>query len=382
MSVFSDGGKLSIAVTCASGVERVLKKELSRIGVQDAPAVNGRIEFSGDALTVARCNLNLRTADRVYVKAGEFVATDFDALFDAVTEIPWEEYLEKDGNFTVVGKSVKSKLFALSALQSVIKKAIALRLGKAYGLKHLPENGAKREIRFSLYGDLCSLFINTSGEGLHKRGYRDLVGIAPIKETLASAILLMSDFYKDRPLYDPFCGSGTFVIEGARIALGIAPGINRKFAFNEWKNFPEKAYASAVEEAKDKIRRDVKLDFRGSDIDGKAVALAKRHAERAGVGGAVSFKRLAVSDFVPNSDCGTVVTNPPYGERVIGKKEARECAVSLGNALKDFCGWSAFVITSDDSFEKYFGKKAERRRKLFNSEKECYLYYYYGKKEI
>ena len=228
--------------------------------------------------------------------------------------------------------------------------------------------------------DVASIYLNTSGIGLHKRGYRDMVGIAPIKETLASALLLLSDFYKNRPLYDPFCGSGTIIIEGARIALNIAPNKDRKFDFSAWKNFDQTLYKTALTECLDKERRDIKLDFCGSDIDAKAVSLAKRHATLAGVGDKVSFRRLDVKDFVPHAPFGTIVTNPPYGERVYDKKQADECYKSLGNALKDYPAWSAFVITSAKNFEKQFGRRADRERKLYNSNKECKFYYYYGKK--
>ncbi|MBO7344784.1 MAG: class I SAM-dependent RNA methyltransferase [Clostridia bacterium] len=373
--------KLNISITCASGVEKVVKSELNRLGYESAPAINGRITFSGDMLSVARCNLFMRSADRVYIKVAEFPAETFDQLFDGVKGVRWEDYIPKDGKVTVNGKCVKSTLFAISACQSLVKKAIADRLCGVYHLNRLNETGAEYPLEFSVFKDTVSLYINTSGAGLHKRGYRDMVGIAPIKETLASSLLLLSDFYKDRPFADPFCGSGTIAIEGARIALDIAGGIGRRFAFNDWANFDQKIFDLAFTEAKDKERRDRKLEFFASDVDPKAIKLAKRHAERAGVADKIRFEVKDVKHFCSSLKNGTIVTNPPYGERVYDKKEAEECYKSFGNAYKNLDGWSAFVITSANNFERYFGKKCDRERKLYNSNKECKYYYYYGKKE-
>ncbi len=371
--------KFTISVSCAAGVESVLKKELFRGFGIEAPAVNGRIEFEGDALTLVRCNINLRTADRVYIKTGCFDARTFDELFDAVKAVRWEDYIPKDGRVYVDGRCVKSALFAVSDCQRIVKKAIADRLCGVYGLNRLPESGSTYKIDFYLYKDEASFYIDTSGTGLHKRGYRDMVGIAPIKETLAAAMLLMSDFYKTRPFADPFCGSGTFLIEGARIALNIAAGIDRKFAFNEWKNFDKKIYELAFAEAKDKERLNEKPDIRGFDADKKAVELALRHAKRAGLEKVIRAEVLPVKKFTPWAENGTIVSNPPYGERVYGADDAKRCYRELGEALKGFDGWSAFIITPNKSFEKCFGRRCDRERKLFNAEKECRYYFYYPK---
>ncbi len=371
---------MDITVTCASGIEKTVKSELARLGYNDAPAINGAITFKGDALAVARCNVNLRSADRVYIKLKEFPALDFDSLFEGVLSIPWQDIIPKDGKILVNGKSVRSKLFALSACQSIVKKAIIEKMSKSYGSSYFSEKGATYEIEFAIYKDVCSIYLNTSGAGLHKRGYRDLVGIAPIKETLASGLLLMSDFYYKRPFRDPFCGSGTLVIEGAKIALNIAPGLDRKFAFNEWKGFDKKLYDLAIEEAKDKEERSRQIDFVGSDIDPKAIKLAKRHAERAGIADKVRFEVCDVGRLKLDAPQGTIVSNPPYGERVYDKEQAEECYKNLGKALKQSPGWSAFVITSAKNFPKHFGKKPDREKKIFNSNKECRYYYYYGQK--
>lgn len=372
--------KLKIAVTCASGVEKVVKSELKRLGYEDAPAINGALSFDGDMLSIARCNLFLRSADRVYINAGEFNATTFDQLFDGVSQIRWEDFFPLDAMITVNGKCVKSTLFAISACQSIIKKAIATRLSKVYKVNRLIENGAEYHVEFSVFKDTVSLYINTSGAGLHKRGYRDLVGIAPIRETLASALVLLSDYYRERPFADPFCGSGTIAIETAKIALNIAGGMGRRFAFNDWKNFDPKYFDLAFEEAKDKEQRDFKPEIYASDIDPKAIKLAKRHAERAGVLDKIKFSVSDVKNFSCSTEKGTIVTNPPYGERVYDRDEAIECYKKLGKVVGQLQDWSAFIITSEKSFEKHFGKKADRDRKLFNANRECKYYYYYANK--
>ena len=235
-------------------------------------------------------------------------------------------------------------------------------------------------MEFSLFKDTVAILLNTSGDGLHKRGYRDLVGIAPIKETLASALVLLSDFYKDRPFADPFCGSGTIAIEAARIALDIAGGIGRKFAFNNWVNFDQKLFDTAFEEAKDRENRNRNIEFFASDIDPKAVKLAMRHAERAGLKDKIRFEVCPVANFKSSLSNGTIVTNPPYGERVYDRKEAEECYKALGKVYKELDNWSLFAITSAMNFERYFGKKCDRDRKLYNSNKECRLFYYYKNK--
>ncbi len=370
---------LEILVTCASGVEKVTKSELKRLGYEDCPAINGTLSLSGSGLDIARCNINLRTADRVYIKVKEFSVQNFDELFDGVRAIRWEDFLPKDACIVVNGKCVKSKLFAISACQSIVKKAIADRLCSKLGLNRLSEDGALYEIYFSVFKDVVTLCINTSGVGLHKRGYRDMVGIAPIKETLASALILLSDFYYKHPFADPFCGSGTIAIEATKIALNIAGGIGRRFAFNDWTNFDKEFYETAFAEAKDKEKRDNDIQILASDIDPKAIKLAKRHAERAGLEKYIRFENKDVKYFSSELKCGTIVTNPPYGERVYDIKEAEACYKSLGQVVKNLDGWSTFVITSAKNFEKHFGKKADRERKLYNSNKECKFYYYYGK---
>lgn len=371
--------EFDITLTCASGVEKVVKSELKRLGYEDAPALNGALTFKGDMLAVARCNMFLRSADRVYIKLAEFSVLTFDQLFDGVKEVRWEDFIPASAKIMVNGKCVKSTLFAVSACQSIVKKAIVDRLSSVYKQK-LYEDGATYSVEFSIFKDAVSLYLNTSGVGLHKRGYRDLVGIAPIKETLASALILLSDYYYKNPFLDPFCGLGTIAIESARIAMNVASGRNRRFAFNEWENFDKKYFDLAFTEALDKENRSVKLEMFASDIDPKAVKLAKRHAQKAGVLDKIKFSVCDVNKVQNQLSNGTIITNPPYGERVYDRDEASVCNKELGNLYRRLDNWSAFVITSAKNFEKEFKKKADRDRKLYNSNKECRYYYYYKNK--
>lgn len=375
------GGKFSITLTCASGVESVLKKELARLGYQNAPAINGSISFVGSALDVARCNMNLRTADRVYVEATSFNCLSFDDLFDGVYNVPWENVLPKNAKIDVNGKCVKSKIFAVVDSQRIVKKAIVKRLMDKYRVSSLEESGTAYRIEFHLVSNVCSILINTSGAGLHKRGYRNLVGIAPIKETLASALILSSDYYYKNPFCDPFCGSGTIAIETAKIALNIASGKQRSFAYQDFIKFPKNVYKLALEEAIDNEKPNSSPIIFASDIDPKAIKLSKEHAKNAGVEKNIEFSVKNVKDFYTDLKNGTIVTNPPYGERVYDLDEAETCYKHLRKVYDKLDSWSLFLITSHKGFERVFGKKSDRNRKLFNSNKECRYHYYYAKKD-
>ncbi len=372
---------LKIVATVAGGLEKTAKKELERLGFENLSAINGEIEFNGTFLDVCRCNVNLRTVERVYIKLAEFECLSYDELFDGVYQIPFEEFIDKNGEIVVTGKCVKSKLYGVSACQSIIKKSIVKRLMNKHKVTWLEENGARYDVVFSIFKDKAEILLNTSGVGLHKRGYRDKVWIAPMKETLASALVLMSDFYYDRPLLDPFCGSGTIAIEGAMIALDVAPNKSRQFAFESWRFVNKKDKKLALEEAIAKEKLDRKIEIFGSDVDKKAIELSKYHLEKCGLKGRVDFKVKDVKDLRLPSKIGTIVTNPPYGERVYDKMHAEACVKGFANAVKLNDGWSKFIITSAKNFEKIYGKKADRERKLYNSEKECRFYYYYAKKE-
>lgn len=373
-------GKLNITLTVASGVEKALKSELSRLGYGFPSAVNGNIDLVGDIYDVASLNVNLRTADRVYVKLLTAKVDTFDQIFDSVYNLDWASFLSEEACVLVNGKCVKSKIYAISACQSIIKKAISKKLCQQYKVNRLSEIGETCGIFFSIFKDEFSLYLNTSGTGLHKRGYRNLVGIAPIKETLASALLLYSDFYKTRPFHDPFCGSGTLAIEGAKIALNIAPNLERDFDFCSFYGVDKKIIKTVREKAIDLEKRDTEIDFSASDIDPKAIKLAKAHAERANLANKIKFFVKDVKDLTLTSNYGTIVTNPPYGERVYDKEEAELCYKGLKKVLENKPNWSLFLITSHKGFEKFYGKKADRVRKLYNSNKECNYYYYYGER--
>lgn len=370
---------LDIVVTCASGIEKVLKSEIKRLTGFDVPVLNGELSLKGDGALIAKLNLNLRTADRVFVKLNEFPVATFDDLYDGVYSVDWKSILPDDAAVLVDGKCVKSKLYAVSACQSVVKKAIVDKMLAVRGMR-LPETGSRYFIQFRIFKDKAEILLNTSGDGLHKRGYRDLVGIAPIKETLASALVLLSDYYYERPFWDPFCGSGTIAIEAAKIALNIAGSKGRKFDFFNWKKFNPDFYKKALEEALDNEKLDRKVEIFGTDVDKKAIALSDRHLKRAGLDGKVRFSVSDVNDVKFPLNNGTVVTNPPYGIRVYDKRESEDCYRGLGDGIRSSDGWSVFVITPHKGFEKFFGAKADRVRKLYNSNVECNYYFYYGKR--
>ncbi len=370
---------LSVAV--ASGLEKNVKKELERLGYPESPAINGKIEIKGGLSDAVRLNVFLRCAERVYLKLAEFEATTFDQLFEGVEKIPFEEFIDKNGEIIVNGKCVKSALFAVSACQRIVKKAVVNRICNKYNLFRLEENGAKYEIVFSVFKDKAEILLNLSGDALHKRGYRNKVWIAPIKETLAAAMVLSSDYYYTRPLIDPFCGSGTIPIEAALVALNVAPGKNRKFAFDDWDFFDKKLKKRVIEEAVDKEELLRNIEICGSDLDKKAIELAELHSRNVGLAGKIQFINKPVKKLELPGEFGTLICNPPYGERVFDRKEAETCYKELGEKTLSKKGWSKYIITCAKNFEKFFGKKADRTRKLYNSQKECNLYYYYGKKE-
>lgn len=364
-----------IVVTSAFGVETVTKKELKKLGVNDPKANNGSFVFPGTDLDIARLNVFLRTADRVFIKVSEFPCLTFDELFDNTAALPWENYLDVSSNIVVNGKSVRSRLFSLSDCQRIVKKAVLSRLSKVYNKSYFDEDGARTEICFSLRDDVVTLTINTSGKGLHKRGYRDLVGEAPIKETLACALIDLAHPIWDEPLIDPFCGSGTIIIEAAMQALNIAPGKSRDFDFIHWTDFDKSLYAKAIQEALDneKIR---KLSFAGYDIDPAAIKLALHHAERAGIKDCVHFQVRDVQELSSARPHGCIITNPPYGERLLTPKETDRLYKTFGEVCLRLPSWSINVITSNPTFERSFGKKAVKNRKLYNANKECRYYQY------
>lgn len=366
---------MEICVTSASGIEAVTKRELYKIiGKEDLSAINGRIKFEGDESDVAKCNLNLRTGNRVEIVLGGFKAETFDDLFDGVKSIPFEEYIDRDGKIIVSAKSVQSKLFAYSAIQSVSKKAICERLCKKYGVNELNESGARYKIEVAALKDYVTVTLDTSGDGLHRRGYRGLVGEAPLKETLAAALVELSVWNKTRPFADLFCGTGTIPIEACMIALNIPAGLNRSFDFQNWKCFDKKIFDRAAEEAKANIVTDADLRISGFDIDDKQLKLARKHAELAGVDKYIHFQRADMRDFSSRFSHGVIISNPPYGERLSDRKEVEKLYRDYGKKVALLDDWCAYTLTPVDDFERLFGKKADKKRKIYNGKIECCYY--------
>lgn len=369
---------MKILVSSSFGLEAVTKRELLSIGIDKAPAFEGRLHIDGDFKTVAEVNMFLRTAERVHILLGEFTASTFDELFDNLLEIKFEEFIGKDGAIVVNAKSRNSVLFGLTAIQSVGKKAIVNRLMKAYNINTLTEEGARYNIELSFFKDNVMVSLDTSGMPLHKRGYRDKVWTAPIKETMASALIMLSVWNKDRAFIDPFCGSGTIPIEAALIGSNIAPGINRKFAFEDWDMVDKSIIEQNRQKANDLIDNNQKLRISGFDIDSRALALANYHAEKAKV--KVHFETSDMRNIKSKYKYGVIVTNPPYGERISDNKEIISLYKDFGTVFSSLDDWSAFVIVAHDNFEKCFNRKADRNRKMYNGSIECRLYSFLGKR--
>lgn len=372
--------KYNICVTTAFGIESVTKRELMKLGYENIPAKNGMFSFYGSETDVARCNMFLRTAERVYIKLAEFPCTTFDELFDNTVKIDWNNYVDFSGSVVVNGKCVNSVIYGLSACQSIIKKAIVVGMCRGKKTNILPENGERYKVEFAIVDDVASIYLDTSGIGLHKRGYRELVGEASIKETLASAIIQLSVYNPDKEFADPFCGSGTLPIEACLYALNIAPGINRQFDFALWKTFDDKAYKLAFEEAKDLEKRDKNVKISGFDIDPNAVKLAIHHSEKAGVREYIHFQQRNALDFSSHKSYGVICTNPPYGERLSNEKDVAKLMNDFSKTFYRLNDWSLYLITALPNFEFAFGKKADKNRKLYNGKIECRLYQYLGKK--
>lgn len=367
-------GKLNIEVAVASGIEAVVKRELLRLGYEPSGANLGRIEFEGTFEDVLRANVFLRSANRVRIVLSKFKAATFDELFDGIFAMRWQDVLTKDAKIVVDAKSVKSKLFALSAVQSIVKKAIISKLSTVYNCS-FNESGAAYCIEAAIVDDVVTVTLDTSGEGLHKRGYRTYLGDAPIRETLAAAMIQLSVWNPDRPLIDPFCGSGTIPVEASLIGLDIAPGMNRNFACEQFANAP-KVREKVQEEALQRIKRDRQLHISGFDINKDAIKLAFKHAERAGVKDNIHFQVQDMRDFSSKYAHGVIITNPPYGERLMKEDELKALYRDFGKVTAKLDEWCVYAITSYRAFEKYFGRRADKVRKLYNSELECNFYQY------
>jgi len=366
---------------CHFGLESVLKQEILDLGYEIVQVEDGKVTFAGDATAFARANVFLRTTERVLWKVGSFHAETFEELFQGTKAIPWETIIPADGKFWVTkANSVKSKLFSPSDIQSIMKKAMVERMKQHYQVNWFEETGAHYPVRVSILKDEVTVGIDTSGESLHKRGYRKLTSKAPITETLAAALILLSPWNKDRILVDPFCGSGTIPIEAAMIGANIAPGMNREFLAQTWNNIPKKMWPAAVEEAKSKIRTDVELNIQGYDLDGEIVKAARQNARMAGVDQYIHFQQRPVNQLNHPKKYGFVITNPPYGERLEEKEAMPALYKEIGEAFARLDTWSFYVITSYEDAQKYIGRKAEKNRKIYNGMLKTYLYQFMGPK--
>ena len=367
---------------CHFGLEAVLKKEILDLGYEISQVEDGRVTFIGDDEAVCRANIFLRTAERVLLKAGCFKAETFEELFQGTRAIPWEEYIPEDGKFWVAkASSIKSKLFSPSDIQSIMKKAMVERLKKHYGVTWFPENGASYPLRVFLYKDMVTVGIDTSGDSLHKRGYRTLTSKAPITETLAAALIMLTPWNRDRILVDPFCGSGTFPIEAAMLAANIAPGMNRSFLSEEWRNLiKRKCWYEAMDEANELVDTDIKVDIQGYDIDGDIVKAARSNAESAGVADMIHFQQRPVSALSHPKKYGFILTNPPYGERIEDKSNLPALYREIGERYAALDAWSMYLITSYEDAEKYIGRKADKNRKIYNGMMKTYFYQFMGPK--
>jgi putative N6-adenine-specific DNA methylase len=373
-------GKYQLIATAAMGLEAIVAKEVRSLGYE-CEVENGKVTFEGDESAIARCNLWLRTADRIKIKVAEFKAYTFDELFEKTKALAWENYLPEDAEFPVIGKSVKSKLFSVSDCQAIVKKAVVERMKKHYRRNSwFEETGALYRIEVALLKDKATITIDASGQGLHKRGYRVGQGEAPLKETLAAALVLLTNWKPDRPFLDPFCGSGTIPIEAAMIGQNIAPGFNREFVSEGWSWIQSKVWDNARIEAEDLANYDQPLDISGTDIDHRMVKIAEENAFEAGLGDLIQFKQMQVRDISVKKEYGVIVGNPPYGERLGDKKAVEHMYKEMGQAFAKLDTWSIYMLTSNENFEQFYGKPATKKRKLFNGFIRTDLYQFWGRK--
>lgn len=368
--------RMQLCATTLFGLESLAGDELKRMGISDVRVENGRVLFSGEQRELAAANIRLRTAERVMVLAGEFTALSFDALFEAVKALPWEKYIPINGQFPVKGHSLSSQLRSVPDCQAIIKKAVADKLSLKYKLDRLPEDGAKYQIRFTILKDVVSVYIDASGTGLHKRGYRAVSNEAPLRETLAAAMVNLSRFRGRDDFADPFCGSGTIPIEAAMIAMNRAPGLNRSFAAMDWVWIDSKIWDEVRDEARS-LEYTNNYNIWGGDIDSKAIDIARSNAQKAGVSGLVRFDTADATAFDRRTSGGVIVTNPPYGERIMEKQDAERLYRAFGEVYSGLESWKLYLLSSHTEFERSFGKSADKKRKLYNGMLKCDLYMYY-----
>lgn len=374
--------KYELFAPCHFGLEAVLKREIIDLGYEVTEVVDGRVSFEGDEEAIARCNVFLRTTERVMLKVGSFKAVTFDELFEKTKALPWENFIPKDGKFWVKkASSIKSKLFSPSDIQRIVKKAIVDRLSGKYNILRFPEDGSEYPIRITILKDEVTVGLDTSGESLHKRGYRRLTVKAPITETLAAALISLTPWKKDRLLIDPFCGSGTIPIEAAMIGLNIAPGMKRDFQAMAWDNIlPKSLFKEAKKEAEDLVDRETKLSIQGYDLDTSALDAARGNLSFAGLEGNIHFQQRDMRDISSAKKYGFIITNPPYGERLEEKEAMPQLYREMGKAFQKLDEWSYYIITGFEDAPKYFGRKPDKNRKIYNGMMKTYFYSYQGAK--
>lgn len=374
--------RYKLMAPCHFGLEAVLKKEIIDLGYDILSVEDGRVTFEGDDEAICRANVFLRTAERIMIQARRFRAVTYDELFEGIKALEWEKYIPVDGRFWVTkASSIKSKLFSPSDIQRIAKKAMVERLKSKYAVNWFEESGAEYPVRIFMFKDEAIIGIDTSGESLHKRGYRKLSSKAPISETLAAALIMLTPWKKDRILVDPFCGSGTFPIEAAMMAADMAPGMNRAFLSEKWTNLiPKKRWYETLDEANDLVDTSVETDIQGYDLDGDMVRIARQNAELAGVESMIHFQQRDIRDLSHSKKYGFIVTNPPYGERLEEKADLPELYRCIGERFQKLEDWSAFIITSYEDAEKYMGLKADKNRKIYNGMIKTYYYQFMGKK--
>lgn len=374
--------KFELMAPCHFGLEAVLKKEIYDLGYEILQVEDGRITFEGDAEAICRGNIFLRTTERVLLKVGKFHAETFEELFQGIKGLPWEFYIPANGKFWVTkASSVKSKLFSSKDIQSIVKKAMVERMKQEYDMDWFPEDGPSYPVRVFLYKDEVTVTLDTSGVSLHKRGYRYLCGKAPLTETLAAALILLTPWKADRIFVDPMCGSGTFLIEAAMIAANIAPGMKRRFLSETWENLIEKdLWKECFKEARDMVNTDISVDIQGYDIDGDIIKAARDNARRAGVEHLIHFQQRGISDLHHPKKYGFIFTNPPYGERLEEKKALPDLYQQIGQAYRGLDSWSMYMITSYEETERYIGRKADKNRKIYNGMLKTYFYQFLGPK--
>lgn len=375
-------GQYEYIAPCHFGTEAVLKREIQDLGYEIVSVEDGRVIFSGDETAICRTNFFLRTTERILLKIGKFKAETFEELFQKTKELPWEEYIPKDGKFWVAkATSIKSKLFSPSDIQSIIKKAIVERLKQKYKLEWFSEEGDSYPIRVTFMKDEITIGLDTTGESLHKRGYRKLVGKAPITETLAAALIMLTPWKNDRILVDPFCGSGTIPIEAAMLGANIAPGLDRSFLAETWSHLvAKKSWYATNEEANDIILHDVKMNIQGYDIDNDMIKVARENAKLAGVDQHIHFQQRAMKELNNPKKYGFIITNPPYGERLEEKEAMPALYKEMGITFQKLDTWSYFIITGYEEAQKYFGRQATKNRKIYNGMLKTYFYQYMGPK--